>query len=55
MTEDQVERAVERMFDALDARLMAGKLSQAEYDAEGMKIARWAYAVRGGRLPGYAA
>lgn len=34
MTEDQVERWVERQVDMLDARLMSGKLSQTDYDSE---------------------
>ncbi len=42
MTEDQIERAVERKTDGLDARFMARKLTQAEYDAEHRAIARWA-------------
>ena len=32
MTEDQIERWVERHMDSLDAALMAGRLSQREYD-----------------------
>lgn len=32
-TEDQVERMAERRMDGLDARLMSGALSQAEYDS----------------------
>lgn len=31
-SEEQIERMVERRFDALDARLMKGELSQVEYD-----------------------
>lgn len=42
MTEDQIERRVERMFDALDARLMRGDLTQAAYDAEAAKVSAWA-------------
>jgi hypothetical protein len=34
MTEDQIERIAERKMDRLDARLMNGELSQAQYDAE---------------------
>jgi hypothetical protein len=41
MTEEQIERAVERKFDALDARLMAGS-SQEEYDKASARIAAWA-------------
>ena len=42
MTEEQIERAVERKFDALDARLMAGSLSQEEYDKASAGITAWA-------------
>lgn len=34
MTEDQIERIAERKMDRLDARLMSGELSQAQYDTE---------------------
>lgn len=50
MTEGQIERMVEREFDRLDARLMSGKISQAEYDAESKRInarASAAYAGKG--------
>jgi hypothetical protein len=41
-TEDLIEREVEKRFDALDARLMAGELSQAEYDDLSRQIDEWA-------------
>lgn len=41
MTEDQIERAAERKFNALDARLMRGDLRQDEYDAESLRISEW--------------
>ena len=44
MTEDQIERHVERRTDTLDARLMAGSLTQAEYDAEQRALNQWAEA-----------
>ena len=44
MTEGQIEHAVERMFDALDRRLMAGALDQLAYDAEVKRIDAWAEA-----------
>ena len=44
MTEDQIERAVERKTDWLDAALMSGKISQAQYDAEQRKLTEWANA-----------
>ena len=40
--EQRVELAVERSMNALDKRLMAGKLTQAEYDAEARRIDAWA-------------
>lgn len=44
MTEEQIERQVERMTNALDARFMADNntMTQAEYDAESKKIGEWA-------------
>jgi hypothetical protein len=42
MTEDQIERQVERAMDRLDARLMRGELSQAEYDREVSTLDKWA-------------
>lgn len=51
MTEEQIECSVERKFDSLDRRLMAGKLTQEEYDRAADDIHRWAeneYAVNKG-------
>jgi hypothetical protein len=42
MTEEQIERAVERATDRLDARLMNGTLTQAEYDAAIKELSDWA-------------
>jgi hypothetical protein len=42
MTEDQIERIVERATDKLDADLMSGKLTQATYDAEVVALDKWA-------------
>jgi hypothetical protein len=42
MTEDKIERRVERAMDRLDARLMSGRLSQAEYDREVVILDKWA-------------
>jgi hypothetical protein len=42
MTEDQIERRVERAMDRLDAKLMSGRLSQAEYDHEVVILDKWA-------------
>ncbi len=42
MTEDQVERRVEKAIDRLDARLMSGLLSQADYDREMFTLDKWA-------------
>ncbi len=42
MTEDQIERHVERKVDRLDAAFMAGRLTQTEYNEGHREIARWA-------------
>lgn len=42
MTEEQIERAVERKFDVIDRRLMAGELSQEDYDFCAFAITEWA-------------
>lgn len=42
MTEEAIEARVERLFNALDRGLMAGKLTQAEYDHEAQVITAWA-------------
>jgi hypothetical protein len=43
MTEEQIERAVQRKFDSLDARFMAdNSMTQAEYHARAADIFRWA-------------
>jgi hypothetical protein len=42
MTEDQIERAVERTTDAIDAQYMAGKLSESEYKDKLSKLDQWA-------------
>lgn len=42
MSEEQVEESVERMTNRLDARLMAGKLSQADYDKAIRDLSHWA-------------
>jgi tellurite resistance protein len=42
VTEDQVERAVERMTDSVDRQFMAGHMTPAEYDARIKEIDRWA-------------
>lgn len=44
MTEDQIERRVERMVDHLDALLLAGELSQRDYDSNMRDLDRWAEA-----------
>lgn len=41
MTEDQIERAVERKTDIADHRLMAGECTQAEYDQHMGQINEW--------------
>ena len=44
MTEDQIERKVERMVDRLDAQFMSDSntMTQEEYDAEIESIDKWA-------------
>jgi len=42
MTEDQIERRVELMTDAVDARYMAGRLTETDYQRELREIDRWA-------------
>ena len=45
MTKDreyQIELSVERSMDRLDARLMAGRIGQEEYDAEVEALNKWA-------------
>lgn len=42
MTEEQIERAVERKFNTLDARFLGTAMTQAEYDAETTAINIWA-------------
>jgi hypothetical protein len=44
MTEDQIERSVERKMDSLDARFMNSSMSQAEYDNHVKMINAWAEA-----------
>jgi len=45
MSEDEVERRVERMVDALDRRFLTSKMDQAQYDAEMAKIDAWSKAA----------
>ena len=42
MTENQIEIAVERAIDKLDARFMQSKISQADYDYEVLIVDKWA-------------
>jgi hypothetical protein len=42
MTEDQIERQVERMTDALDRRYLPGSMTADEYNAECRRIDAWA-------------
>lgn len=42
MTEEQIERCVEREIDKLDARFMRSDMSQAEYEGNYRLIDRWA-------------
>jgi len=49
MTEEQIEGWVEVAQDALDRRFLNSAMTQAEYDAECRRIARWAEERRTGR------
>lgn len=42
LTEEKIERLVESFFDVADRKLMAGEVSQADYDARATQIAAWA-------------
>lgn len=42
LTEDQIERQVERMFDELDRRYVNGEVSTANYRAQSESIDAWA-------------
>lgn len=42
MTEDQIEREVERAMDKLDRKLMDGRITVETYDQEVEKLDRWA-------------
>ena len=49
MSEDQIERAVERRVDAIDARFMRGEMTQAEYNAAMREVDAWADAQHAAR------
>lgn len=42
LTEDQIERRVEQSYDLLDLRLIAGELTQEQYEAKSQAIRDWA-------------
>ena len=42
LTEDQIEVAVSRKIDRLDAAFMSGKFDQSEYDRRMQEIYDWA-------------
>lgn len=42
LTEDQIERQVERMFDELDRRYVSGEVSTENYRAQSESIDQWA-------------
>lgn len=42
MTEDQIERAVERRMDVLDRHLMSGELSSERYTLAVCELDEWA-------------
>lgn len=41
LTESQIESRIESMFDAIDARLLEGKIDQDQYDFEASCINAW--------------
>ncbi len=41
MTEEEIERVIERKMDALDARFMMRTMTQAEYDAAVRRLNEW--------------
>lgn len=44
MTEDQIERRVEKMTDHLDRCLMSGAMTQRDYDKNMRELNRWSEA-----------
>lgn len=42
LTEDQIERAVERAMNKLDGHFMRGEIDQATYDADVKHLDAWA-------------
>lgn len=52
MTEDAIERMVEQRFNRLDARFLAGKMTEIEYRESVAAIDRWSqieYRLNGGK------
>lgn len=52
MTESQIEARAERMMDSLDRRLMAGRISDSDYQKQVKEIDAWVkdemrFAVKG--------
>lgn len=45
MSEEQIERIAEQRMDALDRRLLAGELTQVDYDLEVKRLDQWARIV----------
>jgi hypothetical protein len=46
VTEDRLERCVERLMDRADAALMSGRATQQQYDSWCAALSRWADAQR---------
>lgn len=42
MSEDQIERHVERAFDRIDAQFMDNRITQSEYEKKVIEITKWA-------------
>lgn len=50
MTQDQIERIVEKKFDRLDAKFMADPMmTQEQYDAQVAELRAWEKQAREGR------
>jgi hypothetical protein len=45
-SEDKLERTIERLTDRADAAFMAGKATQAQYDAWTRALSNWADSVK---------
>lgn len=42
MTEEEIERKVEKTIDKLDKRYLSGEITREQYESEMVLISRWA-------------